>query len=325
MAWTITEITEFERLIKVKNKHFERFRESSLHALIALLKKTPAPSKDAVQKELDKIPDKKSDKYTAALNYLRRKFPGLDEVVKGGLHLQGFAGIVDEENRMSRAVLAMGRCHEVVKSCQKAILKVQANTVMGKSPAHWSKDEQKATELFKKWFDESRDMKSVNRVRTVFNNMDQAMRSNDWDIVLYGTPEDPDPENLGGVIPNAYAFVVPDEGAYRIYLGSAFWKEGDMRIDIPTVTHAKSAQTPEEWQKEKKTKSAMDAAIVTTIHELCHVRAISGSTDITDVQPDPYNWDVCKQRAKSSPHLALTNAENYAMFASSLLMEKHFF
>ena len=45
MAWTITEITEFERLIKVKNKHFERFRESSLHALIALLKKTPAPSK----------------------------------------------------------------------------------------------------------------------------------------------------------------------------------------------------------------------------------------------------------------------------------------
>jgi hypothetical protein len=69
----------------------------------------------------------------------------------------------------------------------------------------------------------------------------------------------------------------------------------------------------------------MDAAIVTTIHELCHVRAISGGTAITDVKPSPYNLAKCKQRAQTEPHLALTNAENYAQFASALLMEKHFF
>lgn len=324
MAWTITEITEFERLINAKNKHFERIKESSLHALIALLK-TPNPTKAAVQAELDKLPDKKSTKYTAALSYLRRKFPGLDEVVKGGLHLQGFAGIVDEQNRLNRAVLAMGRCHEVVQMCQKALAKVVPNTMTSKSPAHWTGPERKATELFQKWLDDSRAAKSVDRVRTVFNNMDQALRGQDWEIVLYGTPEDPDPDNLGGVIPNAYAFVRPAENAFRVYLGAEFWKEGNARIDIPTVAHAKSAPTPEQWQKEKQTRTAMDAAIVTTIHELCHVRAISGSVDITDVQPNPYNWDVCKQRAKSEPHLALTNAENYAMFASTLLMEKHFF
>jgi hypothetical protein len=83
MAWTITEMTEFERLVNEKNTHFERWKQSSLHALIALLK-TPNPGKDAVQAEIDKLPDKKDTKYSAALAYLRKKFPGLDEVVKGG-------------------------------------------------------------------------------------------------------------------------------------------------------------------------------------------------------------------------------------------------
>ena len=324
MAWTIIEMTEFERLLKEKNKHFERFTQSSLHALIALLK-TANPSKDAVKLELNKIPDKKDEKYRSALTYLRKKFPGLDEVVKGGLKLQGFAGINDEENRMNRAVLAMGRCHEVVRDCQKAVAKVIGTSATSKSPAHWTESERKATELFQKWLDASRATKSVDRVRTVFNNMDQALRGQDWEIVVYGTPENPDPDNMGPLIAGAYAYVIPDEGAFRIYLGSSFWKEGQARIDIATVAHAKSSATPDQWQQEKKTKSAMDAAIVTTIHELCHVRAISGGADITDVQPSPYDWNVCKQNAQTQPHLALTNAENYAMFASSLLMQKHFF
>jgi hypothetical protein len=324
MAWTNTEITEFERLIKEKNKKFERFKESSLHALIALLK-TTNPSKDAVQAEIDKIPDKKDEKYKAALTYLRKHFPGLDEVVKGGVKLKGFAGVLDEQNRMNRAVLAMSRCYEVVGMCQKAMGKVVANTVSSKSPAHWSEPERRATELFQKWLDGSRKSASVDRVRTVFNSMEDALRNQNWEVVLYGTPEDPDPENLGNNIAGAFAFVRPGENAYRIYLGASFWKEGAARIDVPTVTHAKAPETSDQWQQEKRTKTAMDAAIVTTIHELCHVRAISGGTAITDVKPSPYSLAKCKQRAETEPHLALTNAENYAQFASALLMEKHFF
>ena len=324
MAWTNVEMTEFERRLKAKNPNFERFIKSSLHSLIALLK-TPNPTKAAVQAELDRIPDKKEGKYSDALGYLRRKFPGLDEVVKGGLKLQGFAGINDEQGRMNRAVLAMGRCYEVVGMCQKAIAKVIGNSVTSKTPAQWSEPERKATELFQKWLDGSRAVASVNRVRTVFNSMQQALRDQNWDVVVYGTPEDPDPDNMGPLIAGAYAYVIPSENAYRVYLGSSFWKEGDARIDIATVAHASAAATPEQWQQEKKTKSAMDAAIVTTIHELCHVRAISGNVDITDVQPSPYDWGVCKRNAKANPQLALTNAENYAMFASSLLMERHFF
>ena len=324
MAWTNVEMTEFERRLKAKNPNFERFFKSSLHSLIALLK-TSSPTKTAVQAELDRIPDKKDTKYANALGYLRRKFPGLDEVVKGGLKLQGFSGINDEEGRMNRAVLAMGRCYEVVGMCQKAIGKVVGNSVTSKNPAQWSEPERKATELFQKWLDGMRAVASVNRVRTVFNTMQQALRDHDWEVVVYGTPEDPDPDNLGSLIAGAYAYVVPAENAYRIYLGSSFWKEGQARIDIATVAHANAPATSQQWQQEKQTKSAIDAAIVTTVHELCHVKAISGNVDITDVQPSPYDWEVCKQNAKSNPLLALTNAENYAMFASSLLMEKHFF
>lgn len=324
MAWTNANANEFERLLRERNTHFERFKESSMHSLLALLK-TPNPSLDAVKAELDRIPDKKNNKYAAALHYLRKHFPGLDVVVKGGLRLQGFAGIVDEQSRINRAVLAMSRCYEVVQMCQKALTRVVPNTMTSKAPGNWSGPEVKSTELFQKWFDQSRNPKSVDRVRTVFNNMEQLLRGQDWEIVLYGTPEDPDPLNYGPRIANAYAFVIPDENRFRVYLGSLFWLEGNARIDIPAVSHAKSAPTPEQWQKEKQTRTAMDAAIVTTIHELCHVRAVSGGTDITDVEPDPYDWNVCKERAKSAPHLALTNAENYAMFASTLLMQKHFF
>jgi hypothetical protein len=226
---------------------------------------------------------------------------------------------------MNRAVLAMGRCYEVVGMCQKAMSKVIANTVTSKNPANWSESERKATELFQKWLDASRKSSSVDRVRTVFSTMETALRNQTWEVVLYGTQENPDPDNLGNNIAKAFAFVRPGENAYRIYLGASFWKESASRIDVPTVTHANAPETSDQWQQEKKTKTAMDAAIVTTIHELCHVRAISGGTAITDVKPSPYNLAKCRQRAQSEPHLALTNAENYAQFASALLMAKHFF
>jgi len=327
MAWTATEIAQFESHIKAANKHFERFTKSSLHNLLALVKKVPAPSQDAVRQELDRIPEKKDLKYKTALDYLRKNFPGLDEEKVGGAKLKGFVGIANEESRKRRAALALGRCYEMVLQCQMALKHVIPNTVTSKQPAHWSKSEQEATELFKKWFDDGRKSASVDRVRQVFSSMEDALRRQDWEVVCYGTPEEPDPDNLGSDIEEAFAFVVPSENAYRMYLGQMFFKEESARIDIPTVTHANAPQTRDEWQQQKKTKSSMDASIVTMIHELCHVRMISGATAITDVKPNPYNLATCKARAANpaTVHLALTNAENYAQFASSILMAKHFF
>jgi hypothetical protein len=326
MAWTATEMTEFERLVAAANSHFERFSKSSLHALIKLLKKTPAASADEVKSAIAAIPSNKKDtKYNAAINYLRINYPGVDAVVVGGYTYKGFTGVQDEKARLARAQLGVARCYELVTLCKTAVSKVVPDVATTGASATWPADKRKATELFQKWFDKGRRDSSVNRVRTVFNSMAESLRDNNWEIILYGTPEDPDPENMGPEIESAFAFVIPSQNAYRIYLGAQFWAGGNARIDIPTVTHAKVAETSDQWQAEKKTKTAMDAAIVTTLHELCHVRAISGGTAITDVKPNPYNLKTCMDRAANQYQLALTNAENYAQFASALLMQKHFF
>lgn len=326
MPWTATEAAHFKTLVSGSNSHFERFKQSSLHALLGLVGSPPYAPVSQVKQALDALPDNKRDvKYHAAISYLRKKYPGLDEVKVGGFNYKGFAGTQDETNRLSRAKLGVSRCYELVQNCQKALQKVVPDTMNAPTSGNWTGDQRKASELFKKWFDDSRKYTSVERVRQVFAAMEQALRANEWEIILYGTPEDPDPDGIGQGIPDAFAFVVPSENAYRIYLGAMFWSEGEARIDVPTVSHAKAAPTPQEWQKEKKIKTAMDAAIVTTLHELCHVRLISGATAITDVKPNPYNLETCRDRAKNNPNLALTNAENYAQFASALLMQKHFF
>ncbi len=326
MAWTATKMTEFEQRVAAANSHFERFSKSSLHALIKLLKKTPAATADEVKNAIAALPANKKDvKYNAAINYLRINYPGVDSVVIGGYTYKGFSGVQDEKARLARAQLGVSRCFELVNLCRTAVGKVVPDVANTGASGTWSAEKRKATELFQKWFDKARRDASLNRVRTVFNSMAESLRDNDWEIILYGTPEDPDPENMGSDIDSAFAFVIPTENAYRIYLGAQFWAEGAARIDIPTVTHAKSAETVDQWQAEKKTKTAMDAAIVTTLHELCHVRAISGGTAITDVKPNPYSLKTCMDRAANQYQLALTNAENYAQFASSLLMQKHFF
>jgi hypothetical protein len=326
MAWTATEIAQFKALVKTANSHFERFKQSSLHNLMSLVTTAPYPTAATVRSAIEALPDaKREKKYSGALTYLRINYPGLDEVKVGGFTYKNFSGTLDERGRLARAQLGVSRCYELVKNCQKAMTKVVANTATSSNSGNWSSDQRKATELFQKWFDNSRKYTSVSRVIAVFNSMEESLRGQEWEIVLYGTPEDPDPDAMGNDIDKAFAFVMPGQNAYRIYLGACFWAEGEARIDVATVTHAKAAPTPDAWREEKKTKVAMDAAIVTTLHELCHVRMISGPTAITDVKPDPYGLGTCKDRAQNAPNLALTNAENYAQFASALLMQKHFF
>ncbi len=321
MPWTAADTAEFER--KAYNRD-NAFAKGSLKGILAAVK-SPTATKATVQAQWDLLSQETKRKYRRAIVYLQRHYPGVGEVSRGNLRLQAFNGYEDATAMMDRAEKAMTRCLEVVQMCQKAVAKVIDSSPASKTPATWSKAETKATELFKIWLDDSRNPTSVARVRMVFASMEQALRNQVWEVVVYGTAKDPDPEHYGSLVAGAYAFVIPSENAYRIYLGSSFWRDGDAKIDTPTVAHAFAAATPEIWQTEKKIKSALDAAVVTTVHELCHIRAISGTTAITDVQPNPYDWKVCKQNAKTQVISALTNAENYAMFGSSLLMESLFF
>ena len=110
MPWTATEKTEFQRRVTVANSHFERFRTSSLHALMTLLNTVPLPSADAVRAGIAAIPANKKDaKYRSAIDYLRINYPGVDEVTVGGYTYKGFAGVQDEKSRMARAQLGFSR------------------------------------------------------------------------------------------------------------------------------------------------------------------------------------------------------------------------
>ena len=331
MAWTQTERTEFIRRIKVANPKYERaykkvsLFKSALHDLVDLVDRgPPLPTAVQVQAELDQLSDKKDAKYNDPIQYLRRHFPGLDAQTVGNMVLVGFAGIANEDARRKRAVTGMGMVARVVSKVNEHLNYVVPNTVSSETPSVYSKNKLKcfSTELFQKWFDDTRKATSVNKVKGIFTTMFTALKNQMFDVVCYGTPEDPDPDNLGGGIEDAYAFVIPSENAYRMYLGSLFWNEENARIDVPTVAHAHAASTPDAWQTEKKTKVSMDASIVTMIHELTHVTMIAGCDD---VQPDPYGLAKCKWRAKNQPDQALNNAENYAQFASAILMKERFF
>lgn len=66
----------FEAHVKSVNGHFEWFKTSTLHTLIALLKKYPSKtSPQQVHHELTQIPTDKQNKYKAAIDYVRQEIP----------------------------------------------------------------------------------------------------------------------------------------------------------------------------------------------------------------------------------------------------------
>ncbi len=192
------------------------------------------------------------------------------------------------------------------------------------APAHWSATQRKSTELFQKWFDDKRPTKNLARVKKVFNKIQTALQNPAFEIVVYGVPEAKDMNPTGLVlsakdrtaVKDAFAFVMKAENAYRLYLASSFFHEDDTRVDVARPIKVQTAQTTDAWRQEKRTKVALDAAVITILHELTHINAIAGTNDVPH---DPYNAAVCKQNAKTTPENALNNAENYALFAKDVL------
>lgn len=234
----------------------------------------------------------------------------------------GFKSIADGEARRDRAVFGMNKLKELATQCQTRLSKVVGESATSAPPATWSADKRSATELFQKWFDAKRKQASLNEVNRIFNNIVNALSSHAFEVVVYGTPEDPDPEGQGPDTEDAFAYVVPAENAYRIYLAQHFFSEMSARVDIPTASHGITAPNEDQWRAEKKSKTAIDASLITMMHELTHVPMI-GDTDDND--PDPYGLDACLEKARSTPHLAIKNAENYAQFASKIHMSQRFF
>jgi len=71
-------IKDFEAARKKDNSHYERFKTSSLHSLVDLLKREkPRANASEVAAEMKKVPDAKWIKYPNTKNYLLKNFPNL--------------------------------------------------------------------------------------------------------------------------------------------------------------------------------------------------------------------------------------------------------
>jgi Lysine-specific metallo-endopeptidase len=325
MAWA--QLNTFLARALADNRGFKE-GSSSLKLLIDELRKNPTPTAAAVELVLAGIPLDKQRQYAGAIRFLRRNFPDLDREVVGGFVLLGFKSIDDAQNRKNRALVSVQAVYRLAKICEATLSKVQVNVPMAKPQAQWTKEQDRATNLFKKWFDNDRRDMYRNPVRAVFTDMKAALENPNFELVVYATPEEDDVANRGwhltpgnAGLQNAFAFVRKGENAYRVYFARAFFLEGDTRIDIARPIQGMAARDDAEWDAQKRQKIALDASVITLLHELTHITMIG---DTADEPPDPYNAAVCKANAINQPQIAYNNAENYALFAKELLESELF-
>jgi len=315
MSWTEANTAEFIRLVKLANPNFDRMhglvglgKGSSLQSLIVLLKQKTPPLPSVVLAEVHRLlreKDAKVQKYQQAMQYLVWNYPNLDEYRYANITLKGFAFIADGEARKDRALNAMYALRRLVDDCKVAVRKASL-----KEPA--------ASALFYTWFDGSRKHapRHLDKVRRIFDTMSEALKTQTFEVVIHGTPEDPgDPVN-GQSPTNVFAYVRPSENAYRVYLCPMFFNEEQAMPVFHVPGCQAGARVGITNQLNGRILTALDATLITMLHEMTHIKALGGTTDVT---PDPYDEGACKKRALNDPTQATNNAENYAFFAKQIL------
>lgn len=315
MAWQEANTTEFLRLVKVANPSFDRMhgltglgKGSSLQPLLKLLQSKTPPAAPAVLDEVLRLlreQDGKVQKYHDALQYLVWNFPNLDEYQYANFKMKGFAFISDGQARKNRALNAMYALRRLIDDC-----KVVLNRVGLQQP--------KAQQLFHTWFDGSRkhSPRHLDKVRGIFDKMSEALKTQTFEVVIHGTPENPGENVNGQPSDNVFAYVRPSENAYRVYLCPMFFnEEGAMPVFHVPGCQA-GARVGVTNQMKGPILTALDATLITMLHELTHIKELGGTTDVT---PDPYDERKCLARALNDPTQATNNAENYAFFAKQVL------
>jgi hypothetical protein len=211
-------------------------------------------------------------------------------------------------------------CRDAMVRIQQAIpsIRPQKRGLLGSRPAPTMTPDgngyytQPDVRNYQIYLDFSLNQMDIDKTKLIFDNMVNLV----WvrDIEVYYVPSHPQ-------IPfEYYAYVAKSERPpAKISLGTLFYlKDGGM-MHRPVVLpghHNPGAAAMADAQM----TSALNATVVTVIHELTHLAWI-GDTD--DVEPNPYDEGVCKTRARSQRLLALKNAENYCLFAKRYVLDSY--
>jgi hypothetical protein len=138
---------------------------------------------------------------------------------------------------------------------------------------------------YNKWFDAKAPSTQLMKVSTIVNQVDQAINGRPITFAKLDRPGlSVNTKNLCG-----YVFLIR-QGGQSFHVGSG------MRIMVVWATHA---------------QADLDYLAQTMYHELTHK---VGSTDDKN-----YKEKTCLGYAKTAPHMAANNAENYNLFLSEFM------
>ena len=349
-----------ERINKA-NSRFERFKTSSIHDLIQLVTAKPPAPPTQVRQALDELKRNgpKYQKYEAVYHYIAQNYPGLidttwetvpryhghgAEVGRAGTregvvtHQDHNVKLIDftvgafgdDAAEFEKSVVAtkaaMVALKQTIRGCRDAMVRVQqampsirpakaglfrsrqAPSVTADATGFYADADVKN---FQTYLDFSLDPTRVDKAKLIFDNMVNVV----WmrDIEVYYVPSHPQ-------IPfEYYAFVDKSEKPpAKISLGTLFFSDNGMmfRPVVPPGAHNPGGAA----MADPRMASALNATVVTVIHELTHLPWIA---DAADVQPDPYDEQVCIRRARTQPDIAMLNAENYCLFAKQYVLRAY--
>ncbi|HEY4133302.1 MAG TPA: M35 family metallo-endopeptidase [Gemmatimonadaceae bacterium] len=360
--WDSKQLLLITERIQKANSHFERFKKSSIHDLVALVTTKPAPPPTKVSKALAdlKANPEKFAKYREVHDYIAQNYPGLIDTTWGNVPLfhggtpeVGSAG--DREGRVTHqthnvklvdftlgafgddpgefalSVAATFACMTALKltirACRDAMVRVQ-QAMPGIRPAKRGMFSSRPAPTvtpdgagfyadpdvrnYQTYLDLSLDPVGVDKVKLIFDNMVNLTWTRD--IEVYYVPTHPQ-------IPFEYfAFVDQSERPpAKVSLGTLFFLSPHGLMHRPVVPPG--AHNPGGAAiADAKLGSALNATVVTIIHEFTHLPWIG---NLLDVQPNPYDEAVCIANAKNHTDRALTNAENYCLFAKKYVMASY--
>jgi hypothetical protein len=271
------------------------------------------PAGGMVLNSLNALPLPEQTKFRWLIWLLKETYPGLDETIDGRVTYRGFNFRTNGAALLARAQEAMAQVQQLATACNTMV-----GTISFGGGATATADAAFAREKFKLWFDESASYRRLEKVKTTFRKLSNAVNNEDFEIVC-----DADPTLVNGPCgskPDWFGFVVKADARNRFYLSKLFFDGLSAEI-TGTCSFVTPAAGKNYQQTRDNVLTALNAATVTMLHELTHIRAIG---DTNDEPTDPYNETVCLQNARTQADIACNNAENYSLFAKAVLLRRRF-
>ncbi len=300
------------------------YNASQIKTLLTTLQTAPYPNATAVNVLITGLPAGEKLTYARLIKFIKEFYPGVDEDISGRVTYSGFKFRTSGDDLLKRAKEAWALIGRLTATMVRYLSYVKDPALLGFSGTGptLSAEQKTAIDLYIKWFDKSQQMRRITEVKRIVTNLNNAVTNQSFQIVCEGDPADPNGLCYNNPIaPGEFGEVRPADGINRFYIGPVFFDElaQNMGGSCSLSVAPKTGQTYK--QAKDAIFSALNASTITMLHEITHITAIGGTTDVA---PNAYDVATCLDRAINHPDDAIRNAENYALYAKDILVSLQF-